>query len=239
MDLHRRNIKEDTINTIKPYQKQIHNMYWNYGMSFKEISELLDIASPSSIYRYMALFDKVRTKAEQLDDLRILNTGRVWSEECKNNVSVGVKRSYENEELHKRRSNDNKRIWANMTAEEKEKRFSNGLKSIYGKHIGKSMSSIEEKVKNQLDENKIRYIQQKSVYDIQNKKVYYLDFYIPEYKLVIECNGDYWHSKPKRIKRDKMLEKFVKYTGRKIIFIWEHEIKDEWFDVMDYIKEVI
>lgn len=51
-----------------------------------------------------------------------------------------------------------------------------------------------------------------------------LDFYLPGYKLVVECNGDYWHQLPERIKRDKDLEEYILSTGREIVFIWEHEI---------------
>lgn len=95
-------------------------------------------------------------------------------------------------------------------------------------------TSIELKVQNQLDEMGIKYIKQKVVHD--SKRCYILDFYIPSLKLVIECNGDYWHNRPDRIKRDNMLKKYVESTGRKIIFIWEHEINDDWFWVGDYFE---
>lgn len=62
-----------------------------------------------------------------------------------------------------------------------------------------------------------------------------MDFYLPEFKTVLECNGDYWHSKDERKQRDKMLKQYVESTGRKIVFIWEHEINDEWFCVLDYL----
>lgn len=95
-------------------------------------------------------------------------------------------------------------------------------------------TSIELKVQNQLDEMGIKYIKQKVVHD--SKRCYILDFYIPSLKLVIECNGDYWHNRPDRIKRDNMLKKHVESTERKIIFIWEHEINDDWFWVGDYFE---
>ena len=94
-------------------------------------------------------------------------------------------------------------------------------------------SSIEIEVKRQLDMIGVKYVQQKRVND--GERNYFLDFYIPSLRLVVEVNGDYWHSFPDRINRDKMLEKYVKSTGRNIIFIWEHEIKDDWFWVGDYL----
>lgn len=53
--------------------------------------------------------------------------------------------------------------------------------------------------------------------------------------LVLECNGDYWHNLPDKIERDKSLEEYVKSTGRNIIFVWEHEINDDWFWIGDYL----
>ena len=95
-------------------------------------------------------------------------------------------------------------------------------------------TSIELKVQEQLDEIGVKYIKQKVIYD--ENRVYVIDFYIPSLKLVIECNGDYWHTRQDRVERDNMLKKYVESTGRKIVFIWEHEINDEWFWIGDYIE---
>jgi len=34
-------------------------------------------------------------------------------------------------------------------------------------------------------------------------------------------------------------EEVMESTGRKIIFIWEHEINDDWFWIGDFIEEVM
>lgn len=233
MDL-MRGIRYSTMMKIKPYENEIWDLYWNKKLSFKEISDWLGICSASSLYRYMKIYLKTRTKEEQLNNLKDFNTGRIWSDKSKDNVRRGVIRSYENEALHKKRSEDNKRIWSNMTKEEKYKRTRNGIVAAHNAIKNIVVSSIEVKVAEQLDYLGIRYIQQKC---ICNGK-YYLDFYIPSLKLVVECNGDYWHILPGRKQRDKELKEYVESTGRKIIFIWEHEINDEWFWIEDYIKEV-
>lgn len=67
------------------------------------------------------------------------------------------------------------------------------------------------------------------------KEIFFVDFYIQSLRLVIECNGDYWHSLPDKIERDKKLKNYVESTGRNIVFIWEHEINDDWFWVGDYL----
>ena len=58
-------------------------------------------------------------------------------------------------------------------------------------------TDIELKLKNELLKRKIKFIHP---YRIKN---HIADFYIPKYNLIIECDGKYWHSKPKDIKRDR------------------------------------
>ena len=43
-------------------------------------------------------------------------------------------------------------------------------------------------------------------------------------------------SQPERVKRDKELERYVLSTGRQIVWLWNTEILDEWFDIEDYLK---
>lgn len=128
-----------------------------------------------------------------------------------------------------------KNQWESLTKKEKLERLSHWIKAGHesNKNVFLKPSSIELKVKEDLDFYEIRYIQQKRVSN--GKRNFYLDFYIPSLKLVIECNGDYWHNLPEKKQRDKELKKYVESTGRKIVFIWEHEINDEWFDILDYI----
>lgn len=174
------------------------------------------------------------------------------SKEWKENISlsmVGIKRSEETKKkMSKYQSNRSKehemkfreswkKQWNSLTKAQQLERLSNWLEAGH-KAVVKSFSlkpsSIEIKVAKQLDEIGIRYIQQKHISNgVRN---FYLDFYIPSLKLVVECNGDYWHNLPDKKVRDKELKEYVESTGRKIIFIWEHEIKDEWFFIEDYLK---
>ena len=203
-------------------------------MSFAEISKTINVASGPTLYRYMKKHSVVRNRKQQLKDLQISNTGREWTKETRKNVSIGVKKSY-NEELRKVRSRDNKRIWAGMSYEQKLKRTHNGITAAREKALKMSSSSIEEKVAKQLDELNIKYKRQKRL----NNCKFYVDFYLPEYNLVIECNGDYWHKLPDRIERDKKLKAYVENAGRKIIFIWEHEINDDCFCIGDYLEREV
>lgn len=155
-------------------------------------------------------------------------------DEWKKNISkgmTGIKRSeITRKKMSKYQSNRGKDVkekqvkawkeqWESLTKEEQLIRLESWINAGHNSvKDGKFLkpSSIEIKVKYQLDKIGIKYIQQKRVNDgIRN---YFLDFYIPSLKLVIECNGDYWHSLPDKVERDKLLKKYVESTGRKILF---------------------
>ena len=115
---------------LKPYTEFIHKLYWEDGMSFEEISKKLGISSQAGLYRHMKKYDKVKTKEQRLIELKEKNKNRTFTKEQRKRVSDGVKRSY-NDELRKRRSEDNKRVWKNMSEEEKKKRYINGLNKMH------------------------------------------------------------------------------------------------------------
>lgn len=173
------------------------------------------------------------------------------TEEWKENISrsmIGVKKSEETKKkmskYHLNRPKEHelkfreswKRQWNNLTKAQQLERLSNWIEAGHSadKSFSLKPSSIEIKLAKQLDEIGIKYIQQKHISN--GTRNFYLDFYIPSLRLVIECNGDYWHNLPDKKQRDKELKEYVESTGRKIIFIWEHEINDDWFWVGDYFE---
>jgi very-short-patch-repair endonuclease len=109
-------------------------------------------------------------------------------------------------------------------------RYENWIRA--GHAASNVISSIEIKVGEQLNLYGIRFVQQKKLFN----GMFFVDFWLPEYQLVIECNGDYWHSLPEKIDRDKRLEEYVLSKGKDILWLWEHEINDEWFDIADYLE---
>lgn len=207
----------------------MYSMLW---MTTGEIANSLGYASYSSVQRALRRWGILRTKEEQLADLKVRNIGREWTAETRKHVSEGVKRSYiDNPSLRSERSSSNKACWESMSDGDKAKRYSKGLKTMQLHAQQAKVSSIELKVKCQLEELGIRFIHQKQIADGK----FILDFYIPSMKLVVECNGDYWHNLESRKQRDRELKEYVLSAGRDIIFIWEHEINDEWFWIGDYI----
>lgn len=133
------------------------------------------------------------------------------------------------EETKRKIGEASKKHWKEFDKEFREKqikRFINLPKNV------SENTSIEIKVENQFIKYKIKYIKQKPVC----KGHFIVDFYLPEYQLVVECNGDYWHSLPERKERDQKLEEYVLSKGKDILWLWEHEINDEWFDISDYLE---
>lgn len=144
-------------------------------------------------------------------------------DEWKRNIAKGMTGVKRSEEIRKKmseyQSNRSKEVkekqvkawkkqWESLTKEEQLLRLESwinaGRKAQRRNNDYLKPSSIEIKVKEQLDEIGVRYIQQKIVND--GERNYFLDFYIPSLRLVVECNGDYWHSLPEKKERDKKLK---------------------------------
>lgn len=80
-------------------------------------------------------------------------------------------------------------------------------------------TSIElaiEKLLNKLD---ISYIHS---FNLGDK--FLCDFAIPQARLIIECDGDYWHSLPDRIVRDKAKDAYAKKCGWEVLRLPGHQI---------------
>ena len=80
-------------------------------------------------------------------------------------------------------------------------------------------TSIEIKMAEELTTRGIEYTEQ---YNLGDK--FRLDFLIPRYNIVIECDGDYWHNLPKVKSRDKSKNAYIKACGFSLYRFWEHEI---------------
>ena len=70
---------------------------------------------------------------------------------------------------------------------------------------------------------------------------YYYDFYLPEYNLLIEADGDYWHANPNKYstlnesqkanaKNDRFKNNLAKEKGYDLIRFWEEDIKKNCFE---------
>lgn len=91
-------------------------------------------------------------------------------------------------------------------------------------------SGIERKIQEAL-----RYV---GLYPIPQYVIgpYVVDFAIPECQLVIECDGDYWHTLPKQQIKDKRKDMYLKHEGWRVLRLWEHSIRN---DINGCLQEVI
>lgn len=95
--------------------------------------------------------------------------------------------------------------------------------------------------KQKIELNVLNFIQNNYSGDVVNGSFsiitpYQLDIYLPDLKLAIEVNGNYWHSIG-RLSFNKQLEKteLCECKGIRLIHIWEHE----WRQNQEFIKELL
>ncbi|MBC8428413.1 hypothetical protein H8D04_00875 [bacterium] len=82
---------------------------------------------------------------------------------------------------------------------------------------GSKNTKIELKVKDILESNGINYIHQ---YD--KIKSYFVDFYLPDFNLVFEVDGDYWHANPNKYNSNEL----IKYPGNRVVTaqsVWDKD----------------
>ena len=108
-------------------------------------------------------------------------------------------------------------------------------------------SKLEKKFASEfLDKFGIEYIYQFEAKDIGR----FYDFYLPKHNLIIEVDGDYYHSynvyyekmsptqnKNKRV--DKIKDEWALINGIPILRIWEHDINSNKSFVIEQIKKMI
>jgi G:T-mismatch repair DNA endonuclease (very short patch repair protein) len=119
-----------------------------------------------------------------------------------------------------------KEYWNSLSEEERDIIIGN---LSYAANKAKKDTKIEIIVKEVLDKLDINY---KKNYRCGR---YIFDFYLKDHKLVIECQGDYWHGnleyfenlneiQLKNIERDESKKKYIAENDLKSLFLWENEI---------------
>jgi len=103
----------------------------------------------------------------------------------------------------------------------------------------KKETNIEKKIKEILVDNKIEFKKNFCVSFEGKKRMF--DFYLKEYNLLVEADGDYWHSNPIRFitlnetqQKNKANDEFKNYIakekGYNLVRFWESDIKKETFE---------
>jgi len=77
-------------------------------------------------------------------------------------------------------------------------------------------------MKKKLEELNVSYEFQKSIPEA--KAV--VDFYIPERKLVLEVDGEYWHNYPVGLEKDRLRDERLKSLGFNVRRVWAKEVEN-------------
>jgi len=145
------------------------------------------------------------------------NKGLKLNEEQKTKLNSYLKRYYETHSIWNKNGHHN----------EETKRLIKNKRAT--QILPKQDTSIEIKIQNFLKQLNITFFTHQYIKEIQHG--YQCDILIPSMKLVIECDGDYWHKFPIGRDIDKIRTSELISKGFKVLRLWEHEI-----NIMDLNK---
>ena len=120
-----------------------------------------------------------------------------------------------------RSSEAHKLWWSGLSSEERDRRLQQLFESSLPYLQGQQRTSIEVAVEMTLIELGLVFVPQHPVDRCL------LDFYLPDLGMVIECDGDYWHSLPGAKYRDMKRDMWLQSKGYIVIRITETEIHED------------
>ena len=109
--------------------------------------------------------------------------------------------------------------WAKLSKEERFRICAPGLKLATIAARTTHPTSIEVIVRDLLDSLKIRYRFQHPIGS------FVTDFYIPCRRLVIECDGEYWHGLPGVKEKDARRDAWLRKMGYRVLRLSESQIR--------------
>jgi very-short-patch-repair endonuclease len=84
----------------------------------------------------------------------------------------------------------------------------------------------------ELERRRIPYMKQQPI-----DGLYVVDALIPGAKIVIECDGDYWHALPDVQKRDKRKHAYLKSKGYHVLRFRESELEADVQACIDAVED--
>lgn len=99
----------------------------------------------------------------------------------------------------------------NLSDEQRANRSKKAVQNLERGVAKRTGTTLEIKMEQYLCEDDIGYKCQFSIYTPRGSWAY--DFYIPELNLLLETDGEYFHSRPKQINRDIIKEKLAREHG--------------------------
>jgi len=159
---------------------------------------------------------------ETIEKLKKAGRKKTFSQEHRQNISKANKGRYGYFKGHKHTSASKdkmsiagKKVWAARDIQERR----DYLKNVWLMRPA-NPSSIEISIRKVLDSLNITYQTGKRI------SPYFPDIFIPCANLVIECDGDYWHSRPEAKEKDTKRDTFMRDKGYEVVRIWERDIRE-------------
>jgi G:T-mismatch repair DNA endonuclease (very short patch repair protein) len=163
-----------------------------------------------------------------------------------------LKRLYRSGELKHKSKTDQE--WAKASHEKRQDGFRKWIESDNSHFVG-AESKLEKQIANVLEKDNIRYKKQ-----LKLKKdvgYFFYDYFLIDYDIIVEYNGTYWHSDPRKYnkdfynqskkmfaheiwKRDEDKKILAETNGYSILTLWEEDYKSLTSqEFMEKISEVI
>jgi len=164
------------------------------------------------------------------------------TEEHKKNMSLSIKKSWKEGRLKINSGCFKKghKSWSTGLTKETDER----IKRYCEEHRSKQIlpikdTKIEVKIQNFLKQLGIEFYTHFFVNNIEHK--YSCDIFIPSKKLIIECDGDYWHGNPQKFpnlnkyqlaqkERDEIRTQELIKQGYLVWRLWGHQIRNMNFN---------
>ena len=185
----------------------------------------------------------LNSSSERVAALVKRNKERVWSEEdClaaaqrargnKNKIGRRLNKVAAKNVRIALKENLKKRVYgehSQLTKRKMQKRKCQYLMRV-GAATGKLDTDIEQVVEKQLVAEGMKYAHP---YNLKNLRV--AEFYLPDLKLIIECDGEWWHLLPGKAERDAAEDELVRAIGKEILRLPGKLIMRSDFNVRDEI----
>jgi len=117
---------------------------------------------------------------------------------------------------------------------DKEHIKKNAIKGNLVQQHKKGLNKLELAGRKILQELEIEFNEQVLMYD-----KFLVDVLLKNIPVIIQWDGIYWHSKPRRKALDKSQDKYLQKCGYKVIRITDMQIKNNKGYVYDYIRKTI
>lgn len=200
--------------------------------------------------------DKIGVYSQDTLDAMSKNNGRHWLGKKRSDLSEKLKRfGVGNKEIYKLRPHDcipvkkgsqlSERHKKNISKASKGKIFTeetrakmslakrcNPKRSEYYRKIGLKGISVQQANSTSIERIVYDFLLSQGVIFEKQKIInerFIVDIYVPDHNLIIECDGEYWHTLDRVAKKDKAENAYLDKCGFSLIRLTEQEIKNGSF----------